>query len=367
MIRFECDYSEGVHPRILEAMIKSNMEQAQGYGEDIHCQTARRIICAACGKEDMDVHFLSGGTQANLTVIASALRSHQAVISPETGHIAVHEAGAIEATGHKILTLPTQDGKITARQVKKLVDEHWSDPNRETCPQPAMVYISQPTETGLVYTRAEVKELRRVCDREGLFLFVDGARLGYALASDNNDLFMADLAQLAHVFYIGGTKVGAMFGEAVCITDERLKKDFRYCMKQRGAVLAKGRFLGIQFETLLKDGLYLEVSHSAVKQAMRIKEAFVSQGCELLYDSPTNQQFPIVTAKVFAELARHFTFSEWKRLPGDKVAIRVVTSWATKDEHVDELIDEIKAACRLYGEKPPKPAEPESGPAEENE
>lgn len=355
MTRFECDYSEGVHPRILEAMIKSNMEQAPGYGEDVHCETARRIIRAACGKEDMDVHFLSGGTQANLTVIASALRHHQAVVSPETGHIVVHEAGAIEATGHKILTLPTQDGKITARQVKKLVDEHWSDPNRETCPQPAMVYISQPTETGLVYTRSEVKELRRVCDREGLFLFVDGARLGYALASDKNDLFMADLAQLAHVFYIGGTKVGAMFGEAVCITDERLKKDFRYSMKQRGAVLAKGRFLGIQFETLLKDGLYLEVSHNAVKQAMRIKEAFVSQGCELLYDSPTNQQFPIVTGRVFSELSKHFTVGEWKRLPNDKVAIRVVTSWATKDEHVDELIDEIKSACRLYGEKPPQP------------
>lgn len=356
MIRFECDYAEGVHPRILEALIKTNMEQTPGYGEDVHCETARKIIRIACGKEDMDVHFLTGGTQANATIIASALRHHQAVVCADTGHIAVHETGAVEATGHKVLTIPTSDGKITARQVKKLVDEHWSDPSHEHCPQPAMVYISQPTETGLLYTKSELKELRRVCDREELFLFVDGARLGYALASGCNDLFMADLAELAHVFYIGGTKVGAMFGEAVCISDERLKKDFRYHMKQRGAMLAKGRFLGIQFETLLKDGLYLEISRNAVLQAMRIRDAFVSQGCELLYDSTTNQQFPIVTGKVYSELTKHYAVTLWKKLPAEKLAIRVVTSWATKDEHVDDFISEIKRACRLYGEKPPEPA-----------
>lgn len=365
MIRFDCDCAEGVHPRILEALIKTNIEQTPGYGEDIHCETARKIIRLACGDEDMDVHFLTGGTQANATIIASALRPHQAVICADTGHIAVHEAGAVEATGHKVLTIPSQDGKITARQVRRLVDEHWSDPMREFCSQPAMLYISQPTETGLLYTKAELKELRHTCDSEELFLFVDGARLGYAMASDKNDLFMADLAELAHVFYIGGTKVGAMFGEAVCIPDDRLKKDFRYHMKQRGAILAKGRFLGIQFETLLRDGLYLEISKNAVSQAMRIKDAFVSQGCELLYDSPTNQQFPIVTGKVYSELTKHYAVNLWKRLSHDRLGIRVVTSWATKKEVVDDFIAEIKRVCRLYGEKTGEAVSEPSPEAEE--
>lgn len=354
MIRFECDYAEGTHPRILEALIKTNMEQTPGYGEDAHCDTARRIIRLACGREDMDVHFLTGGTQANLTVIAAALRPHQAVVCADSGHIAVHESGAIEATGHKAITLPSENGKISARQVKELSDAHWSDVTHEHCPQPAMVYISQPTETGLVYTKAEMRELRRVCDREKLLLFVDGARLGYALASPGNDLFMADLAQLAHAFYIGGTKVGAAFGEAVCITDEALKKDFRYIMKQRGGMLAKGRFLGIQFETLLKDGLYLEISKSAVAQALRIRDAFVSSGCDLLFDSPTNQQFPIMTEKVYYELSKNYALTLWHRLPGDKLAARVVTSWATKDENVEAFITDIRRACRLYGEKTPE-------------
>jgi len=357
IIRFECDYGEGAHPRILEALLKTNIEQTRGYGEDIHCETARRIIRIACGREDMDVHFLVGGTQANTTVIASALRHYQAVVCADTGHIATHETGAIEAAGHKVITIPTEDGKVNARQVRRLADNHRNDPSHEHMPQPAMLYISQPTETGLLYSRNELRELRQACDSEEMFLYVDGARLGYALASEQNDAFMADLAKLAHVFTIGGTKVGAMFGEAVCICDDRLRKDFRYNMKQRGAMLAKGRFLGIQFETLLKDGLYIEISRNAVAQAMKLKEAFVSHGCPLLYDSPTNQQFPIVSQRIFTELGRHFSMMVWEKLPEDKLALRVTTSWATRDDDVESFIAEIKRVCRLYGEKPSSAAE----------
>ena len=353
MLRFECDYTEGAHPRILEALMKTNMEQTPGYGEDEHCETARKIIRLACGNEDMNVHFLVGGTQANTTVIASILRPHQAVVCAETGHIAAHESGAIEATGHKVITIPTEDGKITADQVGKLLEEHWNDKTREHCPQPAMVYISHPTETGLIYTKSELTELRKVCDEKHIPLFLDGARLGYALAADENDVFMADLAKLCDVFYIGGTKVGAMFGEAVCISNEELNRDFRYHIKQHGGMLAKGRFLGIQFETLFKNGLYLEISRNAVTQAMRIKEAFQSVGCDFLYESPTNQQFPIINEAVLTELSKNYSFSYWKKLSGDRIAVRFVTSWATKPEIVDTLVNDIKRTCRLYGEKTP--------------
>ena len=353
MHRFECDYTEGAHPKILDALIKTNREQTVGYGEDDYCETARKIICLACGKEDMNVHFLVGGTQANATVIGSALRPHQAVICAEQGHIAAHESGAIEATGHKVITLPSENGKITAGQVRKLIDEHWSDPTRVHCPQPAMVYISHPTETGLIYTKRELTELRRVCNEKKIPLFLDGARLGYALGSAQNDVFMADLAKLCDVFYIGGTKVGAMFGEAVCICNESLNTDFRYHIKQHGGMLAKGRFLGIQFEALFKDGLYLELGKNAVTQAIRIKDAFKCVGCEFLYDSPTNQQFPIINGAVLAELQRNYSFSVWKQLSGDKTAVRFVTSWATKPETIDMLVNDIKRACRLYGEKTP--------------
>ncbi len=353
MLRFECDYSEGAHPRILQRLLETNNDQTPGYGEDDYCDTARKIIRLACGDENMDVHFLVGGTQANATVIASALRPYQGVICAETGHIASHETGAIEATGHKVLPIPSENGKISALQVKALVEAHWNDSTHEHMPQPAMVYISQPTETGLVYTKRELEELRRICTRLGLYLFADGARLGYALASDSCDLYLSDMARLCDVFYIGGTKVGAMFGEAVCITNKTLKTDFRYNMKQRGAMLAKGRFLGLQFDVLLRDGLYLQISKKAVSQAMRIKEAFQSSGCHFLYDSPTNQQFPIVNSMVLTELSKNYSFALWQKMSGDFTAIRFVTSWATADSAVDSLVNDIKRICRLYGEKTP--------------
>lgn len=351
MYRFECDYTEGAHPRILEAMLKTNREQTVGYGDDDYCETARRMIRLACGNADMSVHFMVGGTQANTAVIASILRPHQAVISADTGHIAGHESGAIEATGHKVLSLPTADGKLTAEQVKACVEEHWNDPTRIHTPQPGLVYLSHPTETGLIYTKAELVALRRVCDEKGIPLFLDGARLGYALGAAENDVFMADLAKLCDVFYIGGTKVGAMFGEAVCFVNRRLDRDFAYHIKQRGGLLAKGRFLGLQFETLFRDGLYLELGRHAVTLAMDLKEAFRSGGCGFLYDSPTNQQFPILTRPVLEELKRNYSFSIWKSLPDGKTAVRFVTSWATRPEVVDVLANDIKRTCRLYGEQ----------------
>lgn len=353
MQRFECDYTEGAHPRIMEALLKTNREQTAGYGEDDHCDLARKMIRLACGSHNMSVHFLVGGTQANTTVIASILRPHQAVICAETGHIAAHESGAIEASGHKVIALPSEDGKISAQQVRACIEDHWSDATHEHCPQPALVYISHPTETGLIYTKDELTQLRQICDEKNIPLYLDGARLGYALGVKDNDVFMADLAKLCDVFYIGGTKVGAMFGEAVCICSERFDRDFRYHIKQHGGLLAKGRFLGIQFETLFKDGLYLELGRHAVSLALEIREAFRNVGCDFLYDSPTNQQFPIISRPVLEELKKNYSFSLWKELPGGKTAVRFVTSWATRPETVDVLVNDIKRSCRIYGEKTP--------------
>lgn len=340
MYRFECDYTEGAHPKIIEALTKTNMEQTKGYGEDAHCENARRLIRAACGRGDMEVHFLVGGTQANTTVIASVLRPYQAAVCADTGHIAGHETGAIEAAGHKVLTLPTPVGKITAAQVKALVEAHWADATHEHQPQPAMVYLSHPTETGLLYTKKELRELRKVCDEKGLPLFLDGARLGYGLAAEGTDVTLPDIAALCDVFSIGGTKVGALFGEAVCFPNTDLCRDFRYNIKQRGGMLAKGRLLGIQFETLFTDGLYEEISRHADIEAMRLRNAFRRAGCPFLYDSPTNQQFPILTPELYEKLSKDFSFSDWGETPQGRAA-RFATSWATKPEAVDALIEAV--------------------------
>jgi len=341
MYRFECDYTEGAHPKILEALTRTNMEQTKGYGEDAHCENARRLIREACKYPDMEVHFLVGGTQTNTTVIASILRPYQGAVCADKGHIAGHETGAIEATGHKVLTLPTADGKITATQVRALVEAHWTDATHEHQPQPAMVYISHPTETGLLYTKKELEDLRAVCDEKRLPLFLDGARLGYGLSSEETDVTLPDLARLCDVFYIGGTKVGALFGEAVCFPNTSLCSDFRYSIKQRGGMLAKGRLLGIQFETLFTDGLYFDISRHADVQAMRIRDTFKKAGCPFLYDSMTNQQFPILSPALFEKLSRRFTFSNWGEMP-EGSAVRFATSWATLPEAVDALIEEVR-------------------------
>ena len=341
MIRFESDYLEGALPEVMEALMRTNFEQTPGYGEDTHCERAARLIREKCAAPGAAVHFLVGGTQANFTVIAAALRPHQAVMAADTGHIAAHETGAVEATGHKVITLPSPDGKIRAEQVRACVEAHWADATHEHQPQPAMVYISQPTENGTVYSLAELEEMSAVCREQGLYLFVDGARLGAALAC--SDVALPDLARLADVFYIGGTKLGALFGEAVVITNEALARDFRYIIKQRGGMFAKGRLLGVMFGTLMTDGLYERTGEREVALAMRLRRAFEAKGWPLLYDSPSNQQFPIVPDAALEKLAGKYSFSDWARTDGSHRAVRFCTSWATREEDVERLIADIEA------------------------
>ena len=341
MIRFECDYITGAHPKVLQALVDSNLEPHPGYGEDEYCARAAQLIRELCQAPEADVHFLVGGTQTNTTVIASALRPHQGVISTELGHIALHETGAIESTGHKVLTVPTQDGKLTAQQVEQVCREHLEDEAMEHKVQPGMVYLSHPTELGTVYTRAELEAICAAAHRYHIPVFVDGARLAYGLAA--SDITMADLARLADVFYIGGTKSGALFGEAVVITNDSLKRDFRYFIKQRGALLAKGRLLGVQFLALLSDGLYEQIGQQAVAQALRIKKAFQDKGWPFLVDSPTNQQFVVVPDPVYERIRQSYSTEHNGKPDPDHTAIRFCTTWSTRDEDIDALIRDIQA------------------------
>lgn len=341
MIYFNCDYTEGAHPEIMRRLLETNLVQTVGYGEDEYCESARRRILALCQNENAQVHFLVGGTQANFTVISAALRAHQAVVAAVSGHIAVHETGAVEATGHKVITLPSDDGKITAEQVRACYDAHWNDSTHEHMAQPAMVYLSNPTENGTLYSKAELTAISDVCRACGLTLFVDGARMGYGLASPKNDLTLADYAALCDVFYIGGTKVGALFGEAVVICKPELQRDFRYHIKQRGGMLAKGRLLGVQFDTLFTDELYFEISKHAVDLALELRAAFEKKGWPLLYDSWTNQQFPVLPDEVYERLKEKFVLSFWEKTDAHHTAVRVCTSWATTRESVQALIDAI--------------------------
>ncbi len=343
MIYFNCDYTEGCHPRILEQMVSTNLDQTVGYGEDGHCEHARELIRAACAAPDAGVHFLVGGTQTNFTVIRAALRPHQGVISPVTGHINVHETGAVEATGHKVLPVPCgPEGKLTAAQVEAVCQEHYA----ETTPyghtvQPKMVYVSHPTENGALYTTAELEAIRAVCTRYGLYLFCDGARMGYGLTARGADLSLPDLARLCDVFYIGGTKCGALFGEAVVISNPELDRDFRYAIKQNGGMLAKGRLLGIQFETLFTDGLYESICQGANEQAGRIADACRRAGLQEYVRSLTNQQFFVFPDADLEKLQEKYVFSFWEKVDDAHTAVRICTSWATKPEAVEELIRDI--------------------------
>ncbi|MBQ3404266.1 MAG: aminotransferase class I/II-fold pyridoxal phosphate-dependent enzyme [Oscillospiraceae bacterium] len=345
-IRFESDYVEGAHPKILQKLVDTNFEQCAGYSTDEHSARAREYIKALCGGRDVDVHFLVGGTQTNLTVICAALRPHQGVISADTGHINCHETGAIEATGHKVLPIPSTDGKIYAPDVRRMVENHLNDPDFEHIVQPGMVYISNPTENGTVYSKAELTAISAVCREYGLFLFADGARLGYALRARDNDVTIADLAELCDCFYIGGTKMGALFGEAVVISAPVLKKDFRYIIKQRGGMLAKGRLLGVQFEAFFEDNLYYEIADHALKLAMMIKDVFARTGHGFYYDSPTNQQFPILTEAEAEELGRDFVFCPWGRLEDGRLCVRFCTSWATSEENVQKLVKAVEVMAQ---------------------
>ncbi len=341
MLWFNCDYCEGAHPRILERLAQTNLEQTAGYGADPYCRQAEELIKKECQAPQAQVHFLCGGTQTNLTVLAACSRPYQSIIAPVSGHINVHETGAIEATGHRIEALPQEYGKITAAQIARVCKAHWEDDNPEFAPQPRTVYISFPTEYGTLYTLEELKEIRRVCDENHLFLFIDGARLGYGLTAPGNDVTLQDIAALADVFYIGGTKIGALLGEAVVITNPKLQKDFRYFMKQKGGILAKGRVLGIQFLTLFEDGLYLKIAKHANDMAMQIKKACGHVGLPFLYDSPTNQQFPILPNEMLANLEETYAFAHMGRVDKNHSAIRICTSWATRQEDVDQLIADL--------------------------
>jgi threonine aldolase len=341
MILFESDYLEGCHPQILDALRESNLEQTLGYGEDPHCAKAADMIRYIFEAPDAEVHFLVGGTQANATVISSLLKPYQGVVCAESGHIHVHETGAVEHTGHKVLALPARDGKISAEQILDFVQAHHSDFSREHMVQPGMVYLSLPTELGTLYTKDELLAISQVCRDWEMPLFIDGARLGYGLEASGCDILPKDLPKIADVFYIGGTKQGALFGEAVVFSTPALAHDFRYNIKQNGGMLAKGRLLGIQFEVLFEDGLYLRAARHAVEQAFRIRDAFRAAGASFLVESPTNQQFPIMANDEIARLRERFSFESWQKIDGDHAAVRFVTSWATPDANVDALVAAI--------------------------
>ena len=341
MKRFESDYLEGAHPDVLRALIETNGEQTPGYGEDPHCEAARALLRERCALPEGEVQFLVGGTQVNRTVIASILRPHQGVVAADTGHIAAHETGAIENSGHKVLTVPNTDGKIAAAQVEELCRAHYADASFEHTVQPGMVYISNPTEFGTVYTRGELEALHAVCKARHLPLFIDGARLGAALYSPVCDYTLADMAHMCDVFTIGGTKMGLLFGEAAVFSAPELAKDFRYFIKQNGGMLAKGRLLGIQFDELFTDDLYFKISEKAVRQAKRIAKACEDAGCAFFAPSPTNQQFPIFPDTALEKLAEKYKYSYWARVDETHSAVRLCTSWATTDENVDALCKDI--------------------------
>jgi len=341
MIRWNNDYNRIAHPLILEALAKNADESNGGYGIDKWCESASAEIKKHLGDVNADIHFLVGGTQTNFTVIASALRPFQSVISADSGHICAHETGAVENTGHKIHTLPHTNGKITAAQIAADVEYYLTSNVKEHITQPKMVYISNPTEYGTIYKKEELAEISAVCRKYGLYLFIDGARMGYGLTSIENDLTLEDLAKLTDVFYIGGTKCGAMFGEALVITNDSLKPDFRSYIKQNGGMLAKGWLLGLQFYTLFSTGAYFDSCRKANEYAMRIKNAFLAKGIELYLDSPTNQQFVILTKDQYETLEKKNVSEFIDAMPDGRVCVRYCTSWSTNEADVDVLIGDI--------------------------
>ena len=340
MYSFRNDYSEGVHPKVLQALTDTNLEQTVGYGMDPRCDTARNTIRCLCNAPEADIHFLVGGTQTNLIVIESLLRPYEAVIAAHTGHVNVHETGAIEATGHKVCTAYAPDGKLTPALVESVVNGHSS----EHMVHPRLVYISDTTEIGTIYTKAELTALRECCDKHGLFLFLDGARLGSALTSPENDLTLPDLAALTDAFYIGGTKNGALFGEALIMNAPN--EHFRWHMKQRGAMLAKGRLLGIQFQALLEDGLYFDIARHANEMAYRLRDGIAALGYPFPVPSPSNQQFPVLPNTVVRQLNEKGYEFEIDHAEGDDhTCVRFVTSWATPESAIDRFLQDL-AECK---------------------
>lgn len=338
MLNFSSDYLQGAHPRILENLIKTNMEETAGYGLDPYCEAARQKIRNACKCPQADVHFLVGGTQTNATVIKAVLRPYEGVIAAESGHIALHEAGAIEASGHKVLTLPHQNGKITAHDLAYFMDKFNKDENNVHMVKPGMVYISHPSEYGSLYNRQELQDLHDICRKYKLPLFLDGARLGYGLAAYKADVTLEVIAQLCDVFYIGGTKVGALFGEAVVIPKQGLFDHFFTLIKQQGALLAKGRLLGIQFDTLFTDNLYITISKHAIDMSEKMKKGFIEKKYRFFYETPTNQQFIILENKKMAEWADKIVCSFWEAYDDHHTVVRFATNWATQESDIDQLL-----------------------------
>ncbi|MBU0757748.1 MAG: low specificity L-threonine aldolase [Nanoarchaeota archaeon] len=334
---FKNDYSEGAHPRILEALSKTNLAQEAGYGEDSYCTKAAALIKKRLKNPKADIHFLSGGTQANLIVISSILKPYESVIAADTGHIAVHEAGAIEATGHKINTVPSKDGKLAVKDIKGVVDFH-SD---EHMVKPGMVFISNSTEIGTVYKKKELKAISEFCTKNKLYLYLDGARLASALTSKSNDMTLQEISSLVDTFYIGGTKNGALLGEAIVINNDCLKENFRFHLKQKGALLAKGRVIGIQFMELFKDELYFDLGTRANKMAEKLAKNIKAAGYKFLTRPQSNQIFPIFPNKMIERLNKKFEFYVWCKIDERSSAIRLVTSWATDERSVDRFIGEV--------------------------
>ncbi len=336
MIIMNNDYNHGAHPAVLQALMDHNDEAYIGYGMDPWCEKAEAELKKYIDQPQAKVHFLLGGTQTNYTTIAAVLKPYQSVVCAESGHVNGHETGAVENTGHKLIQLPHENGKITAAQIDAKVDEFATCPAWEHITQPKMVYISYPTEFGTLYTKDELQAIRKVCDERDLYLFIDGARMAYGLAA--GDVTLKDIAAVSDAFYCGGTKCGTLFGEALVLNNQSFQDDFRYYIKQNGAMLAKGWVLGLQFYTMFKDGLYFEVGEQAIKYAMEIKEAFTAKGVPLFLDSPTNQQFFVLNQEQMDKLAEEFVYEYIEKVDEDHHCVRFCTSWSTKREEVDALL-----------------------------
>lgn len=341
-LSFSSDYMEGAHPDILKRLMDTNMEKSAGYGLDEYSESAKDKIREACGAPGAEVYFLTGGTQANATMIDAMLRSYQGVMAADSGHISVHEAGAIEFGGHKVLTLPQENGKITAGSVENCINGYKDDANNEHMVMPGMVYISHPTEFGTLYSLDELKSISEVCHKNDIPFYLDGARLAYALACPENDVSLPDIASLCDVFYIGGTKCGALFGEAVVIPKKGFIPHIFTIIKQHGALLAKGRIAGIQFETLFTDDLYYKVGKNAIDTAGKIKDALSQYGYEFAFNSPTNQIFIKLSKEKSAELSQKIEMGFWENTDDNHVIMRIATSWATRQEDVDRLTEVLK-------------------------
>lgn len=341
MYSFVNDYSEGAHPNILAELTATNLEQTPGYGFDKHSDKAKALIKAACKNTEVDVHFMVGGTQTNLTMISSVLRPHEGVIGAVSSHINTHEAGAIERTGHKVIAIEATDGKLSTEDVKNAYNTYWNDPNKPHWVKPKMVYISQPTELGTLYTKKELTDLYKYCKKQGLYLFIDGARLGYALASPQNDVTLPILTKVCDCFYIGGTKCGAMLGEALVLVNPAFKEDFFTLMKQAGAVMAKGRIVGIQFKELFTEDLYTQICANGITTAQKIAAALKAQKIKFLATPETNQLFPILPNALYKKLCKHFKLDLVGPTDKDHTAVRICTSWCTEEKAVEKLISEI--------------------------